>query len=144
MTAVKKDLYIEQGATFILDFQWCARGADDPDGNPTAGDPRNLTGMIGRMQIRKSQQEVEQIDATTVNGKIVFGVDPATPLMTPDLTNGWIHIELPDEDTDEITLKTAKYDLEIEDSTGRVYRLLQGGVTVDPNYTQEAEDEVLT
>lgn len=150
MTAVKKDLYIEQGATFILPFQWCLPGATAG----TPGSPRNLTGYIFRMQIRKNQQETALITAsggTGGNGKIIVGWDPNTPATdptitpagTPDPTNGWVTIFLTDDDTDQITAKSAKYDLEAEDTTGKVFRLLQGSVTTDPNYTQESTDPIV-
>lgn len=151
MTAVKKDLYIEQGATFILPFQWCLPGVDAS----TPGNPRDLTGYIFRMQVRKSQQDTALVDATGGtggNGKIVAGWDPddpatdptITPAGTPNPANGWVTIYLTDTDTDGITAKTAKYDLEAEDPDGKVYRLLQGAVTTDPNYTQSATDPVVS
>lgn len=147
MTAVKKDLYIEQGTTFVLPFQWCTAGVDAV----TPGPPRDLTGWQVRMQVRKSQGEPVQINATTTNGKIVLGWDPnnlatdptALPAGTPDPANGWITVYLTDDDTDLLNTKTGKYDLEAESPAGRVYRLLQGVVTVDPNITQESDDVVV-
>lgn len=142
MTAVKKDIYIEQGATFILHFQWCEQGPI-VNGEATVGDPYDLTGWKARMQARKDQQSPAIIDATTENGKIVLGAIPGDWDATPDLTNGRIELRLTDEDTDLLSLKTAKYDLEVEDPEGRVFRMLQGVITVDPNITQEPDDPIV-
>lgn len=148
MTAVKRNLYIEQGATFIWAFQWCSVETDvdgnivyDDNGNPVASDPRDLTGWQVRMQVRKTQGAAPLLDGSTVNGKITLGKDPEDVEATPDPTNGWVWIEFEDEDTDLITSATSKYDIEAEDPDGRVYRLWQGTVTTDPNITQEDGDE---
>lgn len=133
MVAVSKDLFIEQGATFNFYFQWRAAS-----GATTV--PRNLTGWIFRMQARASQKSSPiLIDASTTNGKITLGDDPNTALAN-DPTNGWVRISLTDDDTDLLTFKSARYDLEAEDTAGNVYRVLQGNITVSPNITQEADD----
>lgn len=143
MPAVQRDLYIEQGATFILHFQWCHQGPV-VDGIVTPGDPYDLTGWSARMEIRKGQHETPKVSATTVNGKIHLGAIPGDWDATLVPTNGRIEIRLTDEDTDLLDIKTLKYDLEAEDPDGNVFRLLQGGVTVDPNITQvDAEDPIV-
>lgn len=134
MTAIPRNITIEQGATFVLHFQWLEPGVDAV----TPGDPHDLTGWIVRMQIRKKQADPILVDATTVNGKIVLGADNNGGAIDP--TNGWIKVTLTDDDTDLLTTKSAKYDLEAEDTLGNVYRILQGSVTVDPNITQEVDD----
>lgn len=128
MTAAKKDLYIEQGATFGLSFAWHEGDSETP------GDPVNLTGAVARMQIRKTQQAPSLVDATSdgVSPKIVLGGAAGT-----------IAVTLSDEDTDLLTSKSMLYDLEVEMPDGTVYRLLQGKVTVDPNITQLPEDPVV-
>lgn len=144
MTAVKKDLYIEQGSTFRLVFVWAAASPSDPS---LAGPPRDLTGWSAHMQIRKNQQSPTIVDASTSNGKIVMGYVPVgldgTPA-TPDPANGRIAVILPDEDTDLLTIKSALYDLEVTSPQGDVYRLLEGGVTVSPNITQAPGEPVLS
>lgn len=143
MPAVQRDLYIEQGATFILPFQWCHQGPV-VDGVVTAGDPYDLTGWTARMEIRKGQHEAPLATATTENDKIHLGAIPGDWSATLDPENGWIEIRLSDDDTDELNIRTLKYDLELEDPDGVVYRLLQGSVTVDPNMTQvDAEDPIV-
>lgn len=130
MTAVTKNLYIEQGATWSMSFAWL--NSELVDGVVVPGDPHEdeLTGATVRMQIRKSQGAPVLVDATTVNGKIT--TTPAT---------GRITVKLSDEDTDLLSSKSAQYDLEVEDAAGDVYRLLQGSVTVSPNITQEGGTE---
>jgi hypothetical protein len=129
MVAAKKDLYIEQGATFELSFVWHEGTAEAP------GDPRDLTGAEARMQIRKSQQSAALLTATST------GEDPK---ITLGGTEGTVDLLLTDEDTDTLTSKQALYDLEVELADGKVYRLLQGKVTVDPNITQMPEDPVVS
>lgn len=151
MVAISRDLFIEQGATFYFHFQWRTPAAN---GTTT---PKNLTGWTVRMQVRKNQQSALILDASTTNGKIRLGVDPEDPATDPDLdqtnpnlypptnpgvpqpSNGWIRLRLTDEDTD-ILNTTGRYDLEAESPRGDVYRLLQGGVSVSGNITQDADD----
>lgn len=135
MTAVVVNHTIEQGATFVYAFQWCAPGVDEE----TPGAPHDLTGYVGRMQIRKKQKTPILVDASTTNGKIIFGENYEGDI-TGDPTTGWIKLVLSDDDTDLLTSASALYDLEVEDPLGRVYRLLKGKITVDPNITQETED----
>jgi hypothetical protein len=132
MPAVQKNLYIEQGATFTLGFNWHQEGAPDADGNPTAGAAYDITGAIVRMQARKTQQSTVLIDASTTNGKI-----------TIDGPTGRIDVKLDDDTTDLLVYKSAIYDLEIELASGDVHRLLQGSITVSPNVTQETDDPIV-
>jgi hypothetical protein len=131
VTAYKKDLYVEQGATFVLVFQWCHESAVTP-GQP--GDPRDLTGWTARMQMRKSVTDPAVLTATSADAKIVLGYVEGG---SPDPTNGRIKIELPAEDTGALALKSLKYDMEVVSPSGRVYRLLEGGVTVSLNITRD-------
>ena len=130
MPAVKHNLYIEQGATFKMSFTWNQAATYDPT---QPGDPIDLTGYTARMQIRKNQQSPTQVDATDANGKIALGG-----------TTGRITVTLSASDTDGLNTRAALYDLEVQDSTGVVTRLLQGTVTVDPNITQTAGQVVPT
>jgi hypothetical protein len=125
MTAAKRDLYIEQGATFQLGFVWY-----DGDVNQN-GSPVDLTGAQGRMQIRKAQQQPSILDAVS------FG---PTPQITLYGNTGKIVLNLTPVDTNRLTLKSALYDFEVEFADGRVYRLLEGKVTVSPNITQFPAD----
>lgn len=137
MTALKVTLEIEQGASFHLNFQWCHE-PPDPEVPEVPGDPYDLTGGSARMQFRKKQHDPILCEATTSNGKITLGLDPDGNV---DLTNGWFDILLSDEDTDVFDVKKGLYDLEFVDSTGFVYRLIQGDFTVDPNITQDVSED---
>lgn len=148
MTAAVRNLYIEQGATFSLGFTWHREGPVNSEGEPTPGDPYDLTGCTARMQVRKKQGDVPLVTATSLEegdgaGRIHLGG-----------VTGRIEVTLTDEDTDLLTSRAALYDLEVEwplELSGpnairpRVDRLLQGAVTVDPNITQvDNEDPVVT
>ena len=135
MTAVSKNIFIEQGTTFTMSFQWRT-----PTGVGDATAPKNLTGWIFRMQARTKQQGIVAIDATTANGKITLGIDPTDSGAAVTPTNGWVRLKLTDDETDLLAIAATKYDLEAESPTGDVYRLLQGSVTISPNITQEPED----
>jgi hypothetical protein len=141
MVALVTDLYIEQGASFHMNFQWCEE-PPDPEGAPDVpGDPYDLTGGTARMQFRKKQHDPVLAEATTANGKITLGLDPDGNV---DLTTGWFDVLLSDEDTDVFDVKKGLYDFEFVDSTGFVYRLLQGAFEVSPNITQvPAEDPIV-
>jgi hypothetical protein len=125
MSAEDVPISIEQGATWGLGFTWHEEGPV-VDGEVTAGDPHDLTGWTARMQIRKKVGEPVLAEATTENGKITLGG-----------ATGRVDIKLSPADTDAIGEKTAKYDLELEDPAGDVYRLLEGAVTISPNITRD-------
>lgn len=128
MVAAKKDMYIEQGATFNFWFRW---SLTDETGAPTT--PVDLTDWKARMQIRKSQQAPALVSATTETGEF-----------TIDGVEGVVYCKLSDEQTDLITVRSCLYDIELESPTGDVYRMLEGKITVSPNITQLPEDPVVT
>lgn len=121
MTAAKRNLYIEQGATFNLSFVW------NEGTSEAIGAPVDLTGCKARMQIRSKQGQPVIVDASSE------GDSPA--IILGDAT-GAVEVTLTDEMTDLLTIKSGLYDLEIEFPDGTVYRLLEGSVTVSPNITQ--------
>lgn len=145
MTAAKRDLYIEQGATFARGFFWHRPKRDtttgeivrDSKGKPVPGDPYDLTGWRGRMQIRQSLESAAVITATTENGMIIFGLDPNDSSATPDPTNGRIDIRIPGSATDALTITQAKYDLKAYDTQDLDHRLLEGGVIISPAITRD-------
>jgi len=109
------NLNVDAGSTYNLAVQW-------KDGS---GNPYNISGYTGRMQIRRNiNSDTFQVDLTTENGGIEI-IDAAagsfkvviTPTQTASLLNG-------------------VYDLEIQDGSGNVTRLLQGSVTVNPEVTR--------
>lgn len=124
MTAATKDLKIEQGATYRLPFQWCAKNSDG-----TVGDPHDITGWTARMQIReKIASEDFMVEATSDNGMLVLGG-----------VDGRITIQLTSDATMAL-VKNGVYDLELTDPSQPPglgdYRLLEGKVTVDKNTTR--------
>lgn len=124
MTAVKRALYIEQGATFMLGFVWYSSGTvvggEVVDGVPV----QFLPGTEAVMQIRQSPSKPVLLEASTTNGLITLGVIP-----------GRVDIVISAEDTAKLTVTTALYDLEIQLAPELRVRVLQGGVTIDPNIT---------
>lgn len=119
MTAVSRPLYIEQGATFTLGFNWYRASVSSP-GQP--GEPYAPT--AARMQLRRKVTDTEVlVSATTENGKITLG------------PNGRIDVRLEATDTDLLNVKSAVYDLEAVIGSD-VHRLLEGPVTISPNVTR--------
>lgn len=113
MTAVNKPLYIEQGATFTLGFNWHREGPV-VDGVVTPGDPYDLTGCTARMQIRRRQGETPLLTATSELPVDAAAVAAGAGRIRLGGATGRIDITLTDEDTDLISARTAVYDLEVE------------------------------
>jgi hypothetical protein len=100
MAATDVPLFIEQGATFHLGFNW-HRAGEVVDGVTQPGAPYDLTGCTLRMQIRRAQGQPPLLTATSEDpyespgvldpvkveagaGRIVLGRN-VTPLVTPTL-----------------------------------------------------------
>ncbi len=116
MPAAKKDLYIEQGATFEFSLVW----TDETD------TPKDLTGFSARMQIR----------ATVESNTALVSLTSPSGGMSIVAAEGRVNVLISDEQTASLNIKKGVYDLEVEGGDGRVYRLLQGKVIVDPNVTR--------
>lgn len=117
--AGRYDLYIDQGSTFTRTFVY-----KDSDGVP-----QDLTGFTARMMIRKTHN---------ATGDPIFDSDPFPGnLSIPTPTDGSIILSMADEDT---TLLPAPFegvwDLEIEDGSGVVTRIIEGKVITSPNVTR--------
>lgn len=123
MTAVPKDLYIEQGATFTMGWNWYHESTITPG---TADLTNPYEPVSARMQIREFVTAEAVILAVTsdLGGGIVLGAD------------GRFDVTLTDADTDLLTVASAVYDFEAVLPDGDVRRLLQGTITVDPNVTR--------
>lgn len=113
MTAAKRDLVIEKGATFRLNLRL----------KDAAGAYMNLTGYVGRMQVR-----------ATVTADTPL-LDLAGAQITFDAA-GSCQVRATATLTMELPLVKAVYDLEIESPSGEVDRLLEGKVTISPNVTR--------
>lgn len=118
MAAGKYNFTIEQGATWRREIQ-----VQDESDNPV-----NLTGHIVRMQLRTAHAaRTALITLTTVS--------PAHGI-TVDALTGTITLELTDEETAILPPRELVYDVEIENPSGEVQRILQGTATVDPEVTR--------
>lgn len=123
--AQTRDLTIQQGATFREDYVW-------REGTPEApGDPISLVGATLRMQIRKSQGGEVLLEATIGDGLSTGGID------------GTIVLLLPPSKTNNLSVRSARYDLEATYSVDDVHRVLEGRVIVKPNITQDPGEPVV-
>lgn len=114
MLAGLLDIEIEQGATFELVFIY----------QDEAGNPFDLTGMTGRMQLRRQFKSEEVIiSLTTENGRITF--DPYA---------GKITLKISATDTTPLT-GSGVYDLELIDGA-TVNRLLEGSFNICAEVTR--------
>lgn len=115
MSAAKLNLVIEQGATFAKTLTY----------QDSAGDAIDLTSYVGRMQIREKVTDAATVvDLTEGNGGIVMGG-----------VAGTIDLLITAAATAAFTWTKGVYDVEIELS-GVVTRLVEGGVTVNPEVTR--------
>lgn len=132
MRAGNHNFTCEQGSTFIRTVE--IEQPDlvaDPTGQTFA--PYDLTGHSARMQVRRTvTTEALILDLTTDNGAL---------LVNPADKNNEIKIYIADESTASIAIGgtdplIAVYDLEIENQSGEVSRVLQGNFTVIPEVTR--------
>lgn len=116
MAAGKHDFKIEQGSTFRLDVSY-------RDSN---GDPINLSGYTARMQARPTPtSSTIYINISTTLGGVT--ITPAIGLIT---------LALSATQTAALDFSTARYDLEIQSSTGVVTRLIEGTITLSREVTR--------
>jgi hypothetical protein len=127
---------MEQGARFLRPLVWAA--SVDGSGNPVG--PFSLVGYQARMMLRvtKTAAGPPVLAITSASGRIKKG--DGTTFGAGGHTDGTILIDVPDEDTAALTVAEADsayfYDLEVEDSSGNVTRLLEGKVTVTAEVTR--------
>lgn len=108
-------MYIPQGSTYLHTFYY-----QNSDSTPV-----DLTGFIGRMHVRESIDATTTLYDSTVTGDI-----------TIDGPAGEVILEIAAAETATWTFTTAYFDLEIEDVSGKVTRLVQGKIKVDPEVTR--------
>jgi hypothetical protein len=118
MTAVTHNITIEQGATFRLSLKW-----ETKDGLGVVT-PVNLTSYTARMQVRQNSTATTPVLSLVSPTHITLGAD------------GTIEVEATPTQTAAIDIRAGVYDLELEDSYGRVTRFVQGKVTVSPEVTR--------
>lgn len=126
MPAGKYCFIIEQGATLSLELQY-----KDGDGNPI-----NLTGYSGRMQLRPT------IDSTTVYLTLSSslnsdgtGLNFSGSNGTTDPISGSIGLYISAASSSQLTFDEAVYDLEIV-SGSTVNRLLYGDIKLSKEVTR--------
>ena len=114
MAAAKINLTIEKGARYFKTFVW-------KDKTKT---PISLAGLSARMHIRASLAAVDfEIELTTTNGRIQ---------LEPDAETGRIDLILGATLTDDLTIDTGVFDLELynQSDVDDVNRLMEGVVSI--------------
>jgi hypothetical protein len=122
--ALKYDLLIDKGATYIKTFTWYDPA---PFPNPlklTHGAPKDLTGYIGAMQAR------EDVNAATT----LFSLTSASGGIV--IVGGVITIRIEASATEAFTFDSAVYDLKLTAPDGTATRLVEGKVKIDPDVTR--------
>ena len=106
---------INAGSSLVLPIEW----------KDQSGAAYNMSGYTARMQIRRNINSPDyQIELTTENGRIQF-INAAA---------GTFKLFISASDT--AGLQNGVYDLEVEDSSGVVTRLLEGQVNVSKEVTR--------
>ena len=123
MIAGVYNLLIEQGATFarLIEIEY-----PDPS-DPTIFLPYDLSGFSASMQIRRTIDSTSpQITLTSDNGRIE---------MQPGGAENALRLYLDPEDT-SIIETDGVYDIEIQDGSGDIQRILRGTVTLSREVTR--------
>jgi len=108
MSAGAYNFICEQGATF-------ARTITVKDANDA---PRDFTNYSGRMHVRRRIDDVDTlVELTTDNGRMTLNSD------------GEVYLSMSPATTAAIT-DSGVYDLELEDASGAVERLIEGTFTL--------------
>jgi len=119
LTPLTIDLLIYQGATFHRSWKLVESGTTTP---------MDLTGYSARMQIReKLKSEDVILELTTANSRIAIDITS---------TDTTLSLYIAPEDTAAIQITRGVYDLELVDTAGDVFRLMQGAVTVSKEVTR--------
>lgn len=114
MTAGAYNFICEQGATFARTIY--VRDSADA--------LRDLSSYSGRMQVRRRVTETTTlVELTTDNGKMTL------------TENGEIFLNLTPTETSAIA-ESGFYDIELEDGSGNVERLIEGSFTLVPEVTR--------
>jgi hypothetical protein len=114
--AAKYKLFIEQGATFRQVLTW----------KDASGAPVDVTGCVGRMQVRPSvDSDIVLLELTSVTGGVTFGG-----------ATGAITLFISAAQTAGIDWLSGVYDLEVEFPDGTVRRLIYGNVSVSLEVTR--------
>jgi len=106
MAATRHDIVVEQGSRFELNV--AVKNSD--------GSVKDLTGYSGRMQVRKTVDDITVLlEASTANGRLSINA-PA----------GIVSVVVPADITTLLTFNTGVYDLEVFTSAANVIRVASG------------------
>ena len=118
MSAARKDLVIEKGATFRRLFTWKT---------DLIFSPVDLTGCTVKMQIRKDYNDTAVILELSTEG--------TTPYITLNPRYGEIYINVPSDITRTLPIDRGHYDLEVTHPDESVTRLLYGVADIKDEIT---------
>ena len=115
---------IEQGTTFRRTFKY----------KSSTGDPISLENHEIRMQIRKTvESSTSELSITESSGNGT----PATSFDVSTTNTNEFDLIISKEDTAAMSFNTAVYDIEIQDTSGNVTRLLQGKIKLSKEVTRD-------
>ena len=115
---------IEQGATFTREFKY----------KNSEGIAIPLTNYAVRMQIRKTvESSTSELSITESSGNGT----PATSFDVSTTNTNEFDLIISKEDTAAMSFNTAVYDIEIQDTSGNVTRLLQGKIKLSKEVTRD-------
>ena len=128
MAAGKYPFTIEQGVTTTLEFQY-----KDADGNPI-----DLTGYSGRMQIKSDFADNAPTTYATISSSLYAdgtGLNFSGSNGTTPPTSGSVGLYISAASSSAFTFDSAKYDLEIY-SGSLVIRLVEGTIKISKEVTR--------
>lgn len=146
MTAAVHDIIIEEGATFnrVLTVRQAAIPADPTTGSPEVpAAPIDITGYTGRGEIRKDFVASSPILATFVvaisdptNGVFKISIDATTTASLVDDANRDTDYYSSNYSDTSNNVQIGFYDIELDDGSGFITRLLNGRVFFSDEITR--------
>lgn len=116
MIAGVHDFTIEQGTTFTRLVQW----------KDSSGDPVDLSGYTAAMKIRESYD----------SGTVLVSLATGSSGITITAASGLLTIVISSTVTAALDFDRAVYDIELNDGSDVITRLLQGHVTLEKESTK--------